>query len=138
MEKAENRVHALDTDQVAGYFDACHKIPGPEAMSDYRPICDVWILARPKVPYYGAFPGGFVHRARELLGITMQDCLLHVCAGRVRDYRFRGSGRMTGTLDIDPELQPDFVHDARLPLPGNRRTRRAAIGRRSLPIRPIR
>jgi hypothetical protein len=30
----------------------------------YRPITDVWILARPKVKYYGAYPNGFLERAR--------------------------------------------------------------------------
>lgn len=32
-------------------------------MSSYRPICDLWILARPKVKYYGAYPNGFLERA---------------------------------------------------------------------------
>jgi hypothetical protein len=85
----------------------------------YRPITDVWILARPKVPYYGAYPGGFVHRARELLGVTTRDSVFHVCAGRVRDYPFRGVGPNDRTLDIDAELRPDFVHDARLMLTGD-------------------
>lgn len=88
-------------------------------MSDYRPICDIWILARPKVSYYGAYPGGFVHRARGLLGVTTHDAVLHVCAGLVRDYPYRGVGPNDRTLDIDPAVLPDFVHDARLPLPGN-------------------
>ena len=34
----------------------------------YRPITDVWILGRPKVRYYGAYPSGFLERAlRERL-----------------------------------------------------------------------
>ena len=32
---------------------------------DHRPICDTWILARPKVSYHGAYPSGFVEWARE-------------------------------------------------------------------------
>ena len=34
----------------------------------YRPITDVMILARSKTKYYGAFPAGFLSRARWELG----------------------------------------------------------------------
>lgn len=86
-------------------------------MSNYRPITDVWILARPKVKYHGAFPAGFLHRARALLGVGLADPVLHVCAGRVRDYPMKGLGPNDKTLDLDPDLKPDYVHDARVPLP---------------------
>lgn len=82
-------------------------------MSDFRPICDTWLLGRPKVKYYGAFPSGFVERARALLGIGYLDPLLHVCSGRVRDYPFRGVGPKDRTVDADPELAPDFCMDVR-------------------------
>lgn len=36
----------------------------------FRPIADVWILARPKVKYYGAYPNGFLERALPLLGAS--------------------------------------------------------------------
>ena len=84
---------------------------------NYRPLTDVWILARPKVAYYGAYPAGFLHRARALLGVTLNDSVLHVCSGRVRDYPYRGMGPNDCTLDIDEQLQPDIVHDVRTPLP---------------------
>lgn len=84
---------------------------------NYRPICDTWILARSKTPYYGAFPAGFLHRARNLLGVGINDPVLHVCAGRVRDYPYSGFGSNDFTLDLDPDLQPDFLQDARDPLP---------------------
>ena len=84
----------------------------------YRPITDMWILARPKVKYWGAFPSGFLSRARELLGVHADDPILHVCSGMVRKYPFRGLGKNDKTLDLDPSLQPDFVQDARDPLPG--------------------
>jgi hypothetical protein len=77
----------------------------------YRPITDVWILARPKVRYYGAYPSGFLERARALLGVTLADSVLHVCGGRVRDYPFRGLGPNDKTLDLDEQLAPDFVLD---------------------------
>lgn len=86
-------------------------------MGSYRPICDVWILARSKVKYYGAYPSGFLHRARALLGVTPSDAVLHVCAGRVRDYPFAGFGKFDKTLDLDPDTKPDYVHDARIALP---------------------
>lgn len=82
-------------------------------MSSYRPICDTWLLARPKVKYYGAFPSGFLERARALLGVSYSDPVLHVCGGSVRDYPFRGMGPNDRTLDLDPDLKPDFLFDAR-------------------------
>lgn len=84
---------------------------------NYRPITDVWILARPKVKYHGAYPAGFLHRARALLGVTPQDPVLHVCAGKVREYPYRGLGKNDRTLDLDPACAPDFLQDARHPLP---------------------
>jgi hypothetical protein len=87
----------------------------------YRPITDLWILARPKVAYYGAYPSGFLERARALLGVTTDDAVLHVCSGKVRDYPFRGLGRNDRTLDIDPATKPDYVHDCRYSLPATDR-----------------
>jgi hypothetical protein len=83
----------------------------------YRPICDTWILARSKVKYYGAFPAGFLHRARHLLGCHISEPVLFVCAGHVRDYPFRGMGTADKTLDLDPACLPDFEQDARQPFP---------------------
>jgi len=51
----------------------------------YRPITDIWFLARAKlkggVEYYGAYLGGFPERARALLGATINEPVLHVCGG---------------------------------------------------------
>lgn len=79
----------------------------------YRPITDVWLLARSKVPYYGAYPAGFLGRARDLLGVGIHDPVLHVCSGRVRDYPYRGFGPNDRTLDLNASLNPDFIQDAR-------------------------
>jgi hypothetical protein len=84
---------------------------------NYRPITDVWILARSKVKYPGAYPAGFLHRARALLGVGPDDAVLHVCAGRVRDYPYEGLGPHDITLDLDPVTDPDLLHDAREALP---------------------
>ncbi len=84
----------------------------------YRPITDVWILARPKVKYYGAYPNGFLERAKALLGVTTRDAVLHVCGGHAKSYpNKRVMGRQDYTLDLDPDTKPDFLRDARLPLP---------------------
>lgn len=85
----------------------------------YRPITDVWILARPKVKYYGAYPNGFLERARALLGVTPYDAVLHVCGGRAREYpaKPRGFGPNDRTLDLDENLSPDFVQPATETLP---------------------
>lgn len=82
----------------------------------YRPICDTWILARSKVPYYGAYPGGFLSRARALLGVGYDDPVLHLCSGRVKDYPFSGFGEADVTVDLDPSLEPDIIADIRKPL----------------------
>ena len=84
----------------------------------YRPITDVWFLARPKVKYYGAYPNGFLERAKPLIGVATYEPVLHVCGGRAKDYpnkRMIGNG--DHTLDLDPALRPDFLQDARDPLP---------------------
>ena len=83
----------------------------------YRPITDVWILARSKVKYYGAYPAGFLARARALLGVSPMDAVLHVCAGRVRDYPYAGFGPKDETVDLDPAVCPDYVMDVRTQLP---------------------
>lgn len=84
---------------------------------NYRPITDVWILARPKVKYYGAYPAGFLHRARHLLGVGAEGAVLHVCGGKVRDYPYRGFGPNDKTLDLDITCEPDYLQDAQGPLP---------------------
>jgi hypothetical protein len=83
----------------------------------YRPICDTWILARSKVKYYGAYPAGFLGRARALLGVGASDPVLHVCSGMVEEYPYAGFGGNDYTLDLDPDLAPDFLQDARDALP---------------------
>jgi hypothetical protein len=78
----------------------------------YRPITDVWILARSKVKYFGAYPAGFMSRARDLLGCTLNDEVLHICGGKVREYPFKGVGPNDITMDLDPDMKPDYLLDA--------------------------
>ncbi len=82
-------------------------------MTAYRPICDTWILARPRVKYYGAYPLGFLHRARALLGVHESDSVLHLCSGKVKEYPYGGFGPNDVTLDIDRELGADIICDLR-------------------------
>ena len=90
-------------------------------MGKFTPICEQWVLARPKLrdgkKYFGAYPSGFLHRARYLLGVQGDDPVLHVCAGRVRDYLFRGFGPRDMTVDLEPEVEPDWIMDVREELP---------------------
>lgn len=88
----------------------------------YRPITDVWFLARAKLKhgatYYGAYLGGFPERARALLGATIDEPVLHVCGGLARLYPYTGGfGRNDKTLDADPSVRPDFLQDARRAYP---------------------
>jgi hypothetical protein len=83
----------------------------------YRPITDVMILARSKTKYYGAFPAGFLSRARNLLGVGPNDAVLHICGGKIREYPFKGLGPNDKTLDLDPACEPNYLQDARDPLP---------------------
>jgi hypothetical protein len=78
----------------------------------YRPITDVWILARSKVKFYGAYPAGFLQRARDLIGCRADDVVLHVCAGKVREYPYSGVGEHDITMDLDPSTNPDYIADA--------------------------
>lgn len=81
----------------------------------FRPITDVWILARSKVKYFGAYPAGFLQRARDLLGVTLGDQVLHVCSGKVRDYPYSGFGTWDVTMDLDPAFSQK-EHDVPLHL----------------------
>lgn len=87
----------------------------------FRPIDSMWILARPQLTggrrYYGAYPSGFLTRARALLGVGPDDAVLHVCSGMVRHHRHNGVGRHDKTVDCDKSLKPDFCMDVRERLP---------------------
>jgi hypothetical protein len=84
----------------------------------YRPITDVWILARPKVKYYGAYPNGFLERARVFMPVTRTESVLHVCGGLVKLYPTWSKLCPNDiTIDIDPECEPDVVYDVREDVP---------------------
>lgn len=67
---------------------------------------------------YGAYLGGFPERARALLGATIEEPVLHVCGGLAKLYPYRGGfGPNDKTVDLDPNVQPDFLQDVSQPLP---------------------
>lgn len=83
----------------------------------YRPITDMWLLARAKLKggkkYYGAYLGGFPERARILLGAAHDDPVLHVCGGMAKHYPYAaGFGPNDKTMDLDPATEPDLIGDA--------------------------
>lgn len=87
-------------------------------MSSGRPISDQWYCVRAQLrhgaKYYGAYPSGFLEKARVFLGVHINDPVLHVCAGLVRFYKFeRGVGPNDKTLDLNPAVRPDYLQDAR-------------------------
>jgi hypothetical protein len=80
----------------------------------YRPICDVWILARPKVKYYGAYPNGFLERGRRMLPARRATPVLHVCGGKVKEYPTWSTLCPNDvTCDLDPDVTPDVVWNVR-------------------------
>ena len=88
----------------------------------YRPITDIWFLARCKykggAKRYGGYLGGFPERARALLAVTINQPVLHVCGGRAVDYPYAGGfGPKDSTVDLDPSCHPDYLQDVREPLP---------------------
>jgi hypothetical protein len=62
----------------------------------------------------------FPERARVLIGANIDDPVLHVCGGAAKFYPYSGGfGPHDQTLDIAPSTEPDFLQDAREPLPMN-------------------
>lgn len=93
----------------------------------YRPITDLWFLARAKLKpnedgskrtYYGAYLGGFPERARVLIGCPITVPMLHVCGGMAKHYPYAGGfGVADETLDLNPACNPTHLQDARDALP---------------------
>lgn len=87
---------------------------------NYRPITDLWILGRPKVKYYGAYPAGFLERARPIMGVGIDETLWHLPGGMARKYNesrigphatLSGFGGNDKTFDLAEDCEPDYVVD---------------------------
>lgn len=88
----------------------------------YRPLTDMWLLTRCKykggTKRFGGYLGGFPERARALLSATINEPVLHVCGGLARQYPYAGGfGPNDKTLDLDPNVSPDYLSDACRALP---------------------
>lgn len=93
----------------------------------YRPITDTIFCARTKTKdpstgksYYGAYPAGFLEKARIILGCSDSDVIWHVCGGFAREYNgIKGGINLTGfgsndlSVDLDHSCQPDILGDVR-------------------------
>ena len=81
----------------------------------YAPFTDFWWCCRSWLRFYGAYPRGFLAKARKLVlvGQPFESPILHVCSGRVRDYQTLGFGPNDKTLDLASSLKPDYLADAR-------------------------
>lgn len=67
-----------------------------------------WIMGndyRVKSEYYGGYPAGYLRRIKSLFPEKRE--VLHLFSGRVDRSIFPGT-----TVDINPDLAPDFVDDA--------------------------
>lgn len=88
-------------------------------MSSVRPITDVWILGRPKIKYYGAYPSGFLERARPLIvGGNPDACVWHMPGGMCKKYNGKhggitlsGYGKNDLCFDLDYGVNPDYRVD---------------------------
>jgi hypothetical protein len=86
---------------------------------NYRPITDFWILGRTKTKYYGAYPAGFLERARPmLLGGNPDGIIAHIPGGKAAEYNGKkggitlsGFGPNDWTIDIRSECNPDICMD---------------------------
>lgn len=93
--------------RVANY----HYVTGfPESLfigGDGR-IVGTWIMGndyRVKSEYYGGYPAGYLRRVKALF--PDKHTVLHLFSGRVDQSIISGD-----TVDINPELEPNFVDDA--------------------------
>ena len=80
-------------------------------------IVGTWIMGndyRVKSSYYGGYPAGYLRRVKALFPDKQRA--LHLFSGRVDKAVLPGE-----TVDVNPELAPDYVDDAqtmeRVPLP---------------------
>ncbi|TGL39681.1 hypothetical protein EHQ53_14210 [Leptospira langatensis] len=79
------------------------------------------MLGRSKTKYFGAYPAGFLERAREILvGGNLEKSIWHIPGGRAREYNgvkggihLWGFGKNDRTIDLDPACNPDFLYDVR-------------------------
>jgi hypothetical protein len=89
-------------------------------MSNYRPICDYWLLARCKHKYFGGYPAGFLSRARDILvSANPNAAIWYIPGGMAHKYNgaggmpLKGYGQNDLRIDIRPECEPEILMDVR-------------------------
>jgi len=95
------------SERIANY----HRVTGfPESLfigGDGR-IVGTWIMGndyRVKSEYFGGYPAGYLRRVKSLFPDKKR--VLHLFSGRVDKSVIPGD-----TVDVNPELAPDYVDDA--------------------------
>lgn len=88
----------------------------------YRPITDFWFLARCKYKdgskRYGGYLGGFLERARRLVGASINEPVLHICGGNAHLYPYAGGyGDQDERLDLDVAVKPEHLWDCSVSIP---------------------
>lgn len=102
-------------------IESYHRLTGfPESLfigGDGRCV-GIWIMGndyRVKSEYYGGYPAGYLRRVKALFPDKVN--VLHLFSGRVDKSVMPGA-----TVDINPELAPDYLDDAqtleKVPLAG--------------------
>lgn len=92
-------------------IDHYHKRTGfPKSLflADDGRIVGTWIMGndyRVKSEYYGGYPAGYLKRVKALFPDKVR--VLHLFSGRVDKSIISGD-----TVDLNPELSPDFVDNA--------------------------
>lgn len=77
-------------------------------ISEDNRIVGTWIMGndyRVKSSYYGGYPAGYLKRIKSIFPDKQQ--VLHLFSGHVDKSIINGE-----TVDINPDLQPDFLDDA--------------------------
>lgn len=81
---------------------------------------DMWIMARSKIKYYGAYPAGFLERSRNILvGGRMTDSIWHIPGGMAHTYNdakgvhLKAYGPNDFRIDLNPDVNPDLLMDIR-------------------------
>jgi hypothetical protein len=89
-------------------------------MSNCRPICDYWLLARCKHKYFVGYPAGFLSRARDILVSGNPNASIwHIPGGMAHKYNGAGGMPLKGygpddlRIDIRPECEPEILMDVR-------------------------
>lgn len=98
----------MDWSQRLKNYERETGFPGSLFISPDGRVVGTWIMGnnyRVKSTYYGGYPAGYLRRIAALFPDRRR--VLHLFSGRVDKDLFPGE-----TVDINPDLDPDWVDDA--------------------------